>query len=1078
MVIREVWMRRRAVHVAILTLVISILLFAFFGRGVDFVEASGSVSWSADGIAHSSTANTGFLPGTQLCSVNTSNDGCVAVTTAGEYVYAWVDDTSGTNAIIVQKLNAAGTPQWASGGIRVYESATESPSSEMSVLPDAVGGAIVVFRAGGGSFDQIRAQRVSPTGNYQWGADGATVVANGAASSYNLTAVGDGANGVIVAFMQGNASVNADVRAQRLNAAGAQQWGANGVAIGAAANEQVFPVIVSDGANGAVIGWEDHRNGDSDTGIYAQRVSGLGVVQWTGNGVAIGAAADNQDRMRSAAGDGAGGAVFVWEDNRTIGGADGTYAQRISPSGSVSWTANGVAVQTVQGFLSTPKVTMSGTNTLIVYAADGGGGDTDVFVQKLNGPGVAQYVGEGLPIASDAVDEYPSGIVLSGDGSGDALVTFVRQTAAFSTSYDVYGQRIDSSGGTQWNPSGILAFDDSTSVFHPLVGPFSTTNASGDLVLSYKNESSGENDLNAQRMRQSDGAVQWTQAGLILPNGADGIANQTGPKIAADGNGNYFTAWNDYRQTDVASSVYIQKVNTSGVAQWTSGGVAVANVGTVANIVSDEGSGVLVSWVDTDLRVLRLDASGSVSGGWSGSGTAVSSGSMPTFYALVSDGTGGAFILSTQDGNVTLNRVTSAGAVPWGAAGIVLNGAQAIPNNQFLVAVPDGSGGVYVAWQDFDAAGGDLSIRLVRVNAAGAVVAGWNSGGTLVSDEDSVQSPTLAMTSDGYVIVAWDEDPTGTNRNILAQKYSVSGAAQWAAGGLAVVSQADTQQTPLAVASDTGAIIAWIDTRNGNDDFFAQRINASGAPQWAADGVVVTDAADQQGNLTVATDNGAGMVLSWLDQRVGGGEFDVYAQRIDSTGAPRWTGNGLAIATRAGFNEREPQIVSNADAGAVIAFSVTSPNPQEARAQFVTDSDGAPLVTVTAPNGGQSLTGDAITNITWTDSGGPIDHYRITLSTDSGATFPTVLTASDAASPYAWTINNITTANARIKIEAQDVNNVTFASDTSDANFSITASGGGGGGGGGGRWWWRKSFAGHYACLAKWRRADRGRFHL
>ena len=57
--------------------------------------------------------------------------------------------------------------------------------------------------------------------------------------------VGDGIGGAIITW-----DVGGNVFAQRINATGAVQWTANGVAICVAANLQVAPTIVSDGAGG------------------------------------------------------------------------------------------------------------------------------------------------------------------------------------------------------------------------------------------------------------------------------------------------------------------------------------------------------------------------------------------------------------------------------------------------------------------------------------------------------------------------------------------------------------------------------------------------------------------------------------------------------------------------------------------------------------------------------------------------------------------------------------------------------------------------------------------------------------
>jgi hypothetical protein len=101
-----------------------------------------------------------------------------------------------------------------------------------------------------------------------------------------------------------------------------------------AINSQYYPTIVADGSGGAVVAWRDQR--DMDTHIYAQRVNGAGVPQWTADGVALCTAANSQD-YATILGDGAGGAIVAWEDGRSSSttGID-IYAQRIYASGGVA----------------------------------------------------------------------------------------------------------------------------------------------------------------------------------------------------------------------------------------------------------------------------------------------------------------------------------------------------------------------------------------------------------------------------------------------------------------------------------------------------------------------------------------------------------------------------------------------------------------------------------------------------------------------------------------------------------------------------------------------------------------------
>lgn len=106
---------------------------------------------------------------------------------------------------------------------------------------------------------------------------------------------------------------------------------------------------------------------------------------------------------------------------------------------------------------------------------------------------------------------------------------------------------------------------------------------------------------------------------------------------------------------------------------------------------------------------------------------------------------------------------------------------------------------------------------------------------------------------------------------------------------------------------------------------------------------------------------------------------------------------------------------------------------------LVTVVGTAPFI-VTAPNGGESYAGGSTQTITWNVVGtnnAPINvaNVMISLSTDGGNTYPTVLAASTANDgTEALLLPNITTTTARIKVEA--VGNIFF--DISNANFNIT----------------------------------------
>ncbi len=90
-------------------------------------------------------------------------------------------------------------------------------------------------------------------------------------------------------------------------------------------------------------------------------------------------------------------------------------------------------------------------------------------------------------------------------------------------------------------------------------------------------------------------------------------------------------------------------------------------------------------------------------------------------------------------------------------------------------------------------------------------------------------------------------------------------------------------------------------------------------------------------------------------------------------------------------------------------------------------------VTVTAPNGGETLTAGSVTTITWTSTGS-ITNVAIDYSTDGGASWTPITgsTANDGA--YGWTVPSEATSQGRVRVaDAADA----AVNDVSDGNFTI-----------------------------------------
>src|SRR5205807_1619479 len=94
----------------------------------------------------------------------------------------------------------------------------------------------------------------------------------------------------------------------------------------------------------------------------------------------------------------------------------------------------------------------------------------------------------------------------------------------------------------------------------------------------------------------------------------------------------------------------------------------------------------------------------------------------------------------------------------------------------------------------------------------------------------------------------------------------------------------------------------------------------------------------------------------------------------------------------------------------------------------------APVVSLTAPNGGEALQPGQAFAITWsaTDNVG-VASVDLAYSTDGGATYPNAIaTAIPNSGSYAWTVTGPATSTARVRVTAHDVT-CSSAADASDA---------------------------------------------
>ena len=408
-------------------------------------------------------------------------------------------------------------------------------------------------------------------------------------------AVSDGADGAIVIWQDFYGSYwGYDLTAQRVAAHGALQW-PGGVIISDELRDQRDQKAVSDGAGGAIIVWCDLRSAGDSGDIYAQRVDAAGTTLWTTDGVAICTAADVQAYPQLVADD-AGGAIITWRDSRLYPwtGAD-IYAQRVNALGVPQWTPGGVPVCTVTWNQMDPAITTDGAGGAIIAWMDGRDVEsgTNVYLQRVNAAGAPQWAADGVGYLAYGNQEWLAGnSPLVSDGAGGAIVAW-QEDYYGPDDHDIRALRIDASGSFPWSPANRWICGASGNQW--LRG--CAGDDMGNMVITWRDDRYGlpDTDVFAQLL-DAAGNQHWPGSwGAGVCTTAD---PQEDPKVVMDEAGGAVITWTDQRS---GSDIYAQRMSAAGDRTWSWNGVAVCSESHVQHspaLAKAGACGAVIAWTD------------------------------------------------------------------------------------------------------------------------------------------------------------------------------------------------------------------------------------------------------------------------------------------------------------------------------------------------------------------------------------------------------------------------------------------------------------------------------------------------
>lgn len=281
------------------------------------ISPNGNISWQTDGVVVCDTTDDQALP--QLVFVDDDTLGVIVV---------WEDDRNSNLSqrdIYAQRVDLNGNTLWQSNGKIVTDGANQQRRFKVTTSTD---NDIIVawedYRSTSTGRD-IWVQKFDKYGTKKWG-NGINVSPR-TGTQLDLGIASDNSNNIYLTYR--DLKYGNWVAAQKLDENGNKAWTDSGVVIGVMS---VSPKIIIDNSNNPILFYEDGRNSLGND-VYASKLDQFGNFIWQPTGIPVSTAPNNQGYI-SAIPDGLGGAIVVWEDNRTD--TTDIYASRVYSKGSIT----------------------------------------------------------------------------------------------------------------------------------------------------------------------------------------------------------------------------------------------------------------------------------------------------------------------------------------------------------------------------------------------------------------------------------------------------------------------------------------------------------------------------------------------------------------------------------------------------------------------------------------------------------------------------------------------------------------------------------------------------------------------
>jgi hypothetical protein len=381
--------------------------------------------------------------------------------------------------------------------------------------------------------------------------------------------------------------------------------------------------------------------------------------------------------------------------------------------------------------------------------------------------------------------------------------------------------------------------------------------------------------------------------------------------ITGDSSGGTIAVYQIWPMSDSYGQVYVQEISPEGAFLLGEKGILIgggcrADDRCDSYAVSDGSGGAIFIWLEfpsqpegepssLQTHVAKIDSEGDIE--WRRD--------IPGIDQAIPDGSGGVIIAYTDPyDNISVLKIDAEGNLPWGEDGVSLNLTEYTP----LAVASDNLGGVIVVGYAYQ--GGGPIVYAQRVDSGGNIL--WQTGGVQACVGTAEEAQIVGDGTGGAIIaymrdIPCDDGRTGyCDSDIYAQRIDAEGHVLWGPDGVPICAGPSVPNSPRIVDDGAGGAIIFYTFIGDYAAFRGQRIDADGHELWEQE-------AELWGGMIVS-DGSGGIISVWYGEE----GTNAKAQRLDATGMELWGPGGITLPLREG---QWSLAVSDGCGGVLISWS-------------------------------------------------------------------------------------------------------------------------------------------------------------